>query len=188
MEESAIQWTDVVSAVGTAGGALVAGLAIFYAGKQVKYAREAIQKQDAAAALARQHARQQVSFGYLERFQSPQMHRHIAEWSRFILLKGVPPDHRWSEWTNMDHEKRLAILTIPNFLEELAGIYNADAVDREAIRKFFRGWIVYWWESGQWFIERQRGDNPEVLEEWRLMYVDIKARQEAEIPSPPQGV
>lgn len=108
---------------------------------------------------------------------------YYAKWAAFIGLgnsadANVPwssddPVERLEEFHAGDLQERLEILVAPNFLEEVAGMYNRDLLDREIVSEVLGEVVTTWWTLGSWFIEPERARNPKHLRQWKAMRDDM---------------
>lgn len=80
-------------------------------------------------------------------------------------------DARWEEWSsNMDTKKRLQLIAILNFWEEVSSAFNQDFLDNDWFRSDFAWELQYTWERAEWFIRKYRGEDQNALGycEWQL--------------------
>jgi hypothetical protein len=84
---------------------------------------------------------------------------------------------RLDDWIRLDPETRNKAVAYPNFIEELAGMYNLGLLDRDAARLQFTE-VPGAWELAAPFIERYREDmrDPEYYTQWERMKDDLIRR------------
>ena len=86
-------------------------------------------------------------------------------------------DTRWREWdTDMDTEKRLQLMAILNFWEEVSSAYNQDLLDKDWFCTDLAWELQYAWERAEWFIRKYRVEdqNASGYCEWQLALEDVR--------------
>lgn len=150
---------------------IAAGIAVLYAGYQVR--------------LTRTVAKQTLGYQYFERFSRYSLQDPYATAKEFSLSR--PADkaeeqRRWEEfkrWGDEDPKKVRDILFIFNFFEELGGAYKHGTVDRRFINEYLGRFALSFWKGLDWFIRRIRKDRTETLfEDWDAMCQAVQRAQD----------
>lgn len=128
--------------------------------------------------LARAATRRNLAYEYFKRFNDPTMHRYRVCATEFLNVKGPREAAHWDQWRSrgLTQTKRLEIVLVLNFFEELAGMYNRKLVDRDVVCEAFYAYSTEEWDKAWWFIERCCRTAPRTMDQWRRMNSDFSAR------------
>ncbi len=123
---------------------------------------------------ARSATKQTLTYNYMERFNSPELlpfHQKTAD----LFRSRTPADEgeRYADFLKWDQKDKLAVLVVPNFFEEVAGMYNHGLLDRNVAKVYFGELGQDLWASGSWLIERWRKTDAGYFEEWEKMLRDM---------------
>jgi hypothetical protein len=88
---------------------------------------------------ARSATKQTLTYNYMERFNSPELlpfHQKTAD----LFRSRTPADEgeRYADFLKWDQKDKLAVLVVPNFFEEVAGMYNHGLLDRNVAQGLLR--------------------------------------------------
>jgi hypothetical protein len=146
---------------------IAGGIALLYAGYQVR--------------VTRSLAKQNLAYAYFERFSRYSLEEPYAVAKAFAFPH--PRDQaeataRWDEfqaWEQDDPKKFRDLIFIFNFFEELGSLYNDGAVDRRIVNDYLGKFALQFWDSLDWFIVRFRGAHSSTqFEDWEAMSKLVK--------------
>ena len=164
--------TETVSALGAVASAAVAAGAVIVARIQIlKQLREARERE----------CRERVDF-YHARLNHVDFLPILSE---AVDLLATRPDHQEKAMAALragDTERRLRIIAVLNFFEELAGQYRDGLLDHEAADHILVPTLQQYWAFGDnWFIARVRATDSAALSEWHAMIGEVEyAKRERE--------
>jgi hypothetical protein len=90
---------------------------------------------------------------------------------------------KWAQWSAMEPHEQGDIVVFMNFMEELAGAYNLNLLDKPSVKKHINAGSQMRFRSASWFVTRARGRSLRVFIEWERMNADLTA-----YPEDDQGV
>jgi len=161
---------DNVSAAAAVVSTVLTGGALAFAYVQIRDVRRATQ--DERDREQRRDCRNRVDY-YQERLTSAEFRPLVAD---AVRLFGTPHAQRaaaFADWSGGDLERQLDTLAFLNFFEEVAGQYRAGLLDRAAARRIIVPTATRYWESGGWFIDELRRNQPRAFSEWAEMVRDV---------------
>jgi hypothetical protein len=168
---AAAQWTDIITAFATVLVGVGAGAGLLFAGFQLREVRE-------EAKVEARRRRQELAYRYFERLMDPRMVKYINRWMDLATLKDdESADKKYEEWRRSSYKARMTSLVVPNFFEELAGMYLREVADCDVIRSFLADAAVNSFTRGRWLIhrERERLANDRLFDMWERLCVEIQA-------------
>ena len=146
---------------------IAAGIALLYAGYQVR--------------LTRALAKQNLAYAYFERFSRYSLKQPYAEAKGFTFPHPRGEDDALARWEQFKHWGREEpgkvrdLIFIFNFFEELGGLYQLGAVDRRIVNDFLGKFALQFREALDWFIPLIRDDrSPTLFEDWGAMSATVK--------------
>jgi hypothetical protein len=126
-------------------------------------------------------ARRSRTATYRERWDSPDLLDARVVTSEFLTLYGSNEDARWQQWNewiekNLEARKRLQIMAILNFWEEVAGAFNQDLLDDSWFRTDLAWLLKGNWERASWFIRKFRTEfeNAGYFCEWQIAVESVR--------------
>ncbi len=143
---------------------IAAGIAVLYAGYQVR--------------LTRALAKQTLAYQYFERFSRYSLEAPYETAKMFTLpppIGKAEAQTRWDKfksWERNDKAKVRDIMFIFNFFEELGGVYRQGAADRHVIDEYLGKFALEFWNQLHWFICRIRKEpnrSSTLFEDWEKM-------------------
>jgi hypothetical protein len=124
---------------------------------------------------------------YRARWDHPEFFEARSTASDFFNAHGQE-EERWKEWKGwIEHgratSKRLHIIAVLNFWEEVASAYNQNLLDNDWFRTDLAWQLDYNWERVKWFVRKFRceQENTAFWCEWQVAVKAVKpdlARQE----------
>ena len=101
-----------------------------------------------------------------------------------ILKASARHRERWPNWTvgafrSLPKVERSEWLRLPNLIEEVAHLYNQNALDRDIAAELLGLYAEKLWESSQKMITELRAadQNPQLYLDWERMQIDTLARR-----------
>lgn len=138
-------------------GAMVALLTLLYTAQNIKQAND--EKRSAAAAK------------FAERWNSPSYLDLKKQWRNLneeMKMKKLTPEGRSTCLMN-DVDKRMIVVEVLNFFEEMAVAVNTNALDAELLKRFFQTVVLRAWDRyGYWVAQYREGDGG------RRIYTDLE--------------
>jgi hypothetical protein len=130
----------------------------------------------AQALLTRSDTRQTLTYNYTHRFSDPALIPYRQKTADLLAVKEGEEDARWDVFRRMSLADQLAVLVLPNLVEELAGMYNNNLLNKKIAKDFF-GFTAYrLWEEGWWFTQRARRTYADYYAQWEKMLRDMGYR------------
>jgi hypothetical protein len=93
---------------------------------------------------------------------------------------------QWDEWARLrnsskeaDRTKVLTIVALPNLLEEIAGMYNQNLLDRAIVKTHVEAVVHHvWGKKSSWWFKRLRSDPASnVYQDLAKMMPDLELRR-----------
>jgi hypothetical protein len=126
-------------------------------------------------------ARRTLTADYRARWDHPDLLEARVVTSEFLNLKASDADKRWKEWRgwirrNTETKKRLQIMAILNYWEEVASAYNQGLLDAAWFRADLAWQLRHNWDRAGWFILKFRAEdcNAAYYSEWQLAVEAVK--------------
>jgi hypothetical protein len=167
----------------------------------------------AAATLlqGRRIARRNTTYEYVARFTTPEFRELLVDSAGFLACREAPPGtspdewrrldsrererRQWARWEQLrssslrsDHVKAQTILALPNQLEDLAGMYNHNLLDRAIVKTHAEALLEGFWSKSGWWIEQVRRDpNSNTYQDLAKMLPDLRQRQRPQWHRPTDG-
>lgn len=160
---------------------------------------------------ARRVARRNLTYQYVSHFTTPEFRTLMADSTGFLACREAPPGipseewsgfdttererRQWARWEQLkssplrtDRERVLTILALPNQLEDLAGMYNHDLLDRAVVKTHLEALVDTFWTRSSWWIEQVRRDpNSNVYQDLSKMLPDLRRRKRPRWHRPTDG-
>lgn len=158
-------WADISQIV----VAVIAALALLGAVVQIMQARSA--------------ARETLTYNFTHRFSHPEFlpyHQKTNDLFDFEEGEGTA-NQQWDLYESWSVEEKVAALLVPNLIEEMAGMYNKDLLQKQIARDFFGYSALTFWRAGWWFIKRSRESNPEYYRQWQTMLEDMNLLSQGDL-------
>jgi hypothetical protein len=126
-----------------------------------------------------------LAYNYFARYESPDLFACRAATRAFFVLPKSDDQGEEESLQREAIEERLeamrgyafpdllSIFLIPNFFEELAGMYNRGLIDREVTKHYLGAVSLAVWNDLYWFVGRERQKNPNTYIEWLEMLRDV---------------
>lgn len=159
----AICLSDVATAV-------AAGVALVGAAATLEHA-------DATARRAR-------TAEYRARWDHPELLAARIAAAEFLNAQESEQDKRWLEWdTDMGTEKRLQLMSVLNFWEEVSSAFNQDLLDRDWFCTDLAWELLYSWERAEWFIRKYRIEDKNAAGycEWQVALEAVRGDVEKQL-------
>ncbi len=128
--------------------------------------------------------RRALTAEYRARWDHPDLLEARVVAAEFLDLTNTDEDTRWQErTTTMTMEKRVQLMAILNYWEEVASAYNQDFLDSEWFRTDLAWQLEHNWNRAKWFIRKYRVEevNAAFYSEWQIALESIKADVERQL-------
>jgi hypothetical protein len=123
-------------------------------------------------------ARRTLTAEYRARWDHPDLLEARVVAAEFLDLENTDEDKRWRErMTAMTMEKRVQLMAILNYWEEVASAYNQGLLDNEWFRTDLAWQLEHNWNRAKWFIRKYRIEevNAAFYSEWQIAFEAVKA-------------
>jgi hypothetical protein len=131
---------------------------------------------------ARTSSRVEITYNYTERF-SNLARDHLASFYELAHLPGASSGERLGAFLDWESKAQYDALTVPNLIEEIAGMYNRGLLHNKIIEDFFGVLACDLWKSSAWFIAEYRDhtSDRDFYRQWEKMLKRIGRAKEAGI-------
>jgi hypothetical protein len=126
-------------------------------------------------------ARRSRTAEYRSRWDHPEFFPARVTTGDFLSAAGAE-DERWDAWnewvkTATETDKRLHIVVVLNFWEEVASAYNQNLLDNEWFQTDLAWQLKHNWDRSAWFISRYRrqANNVNFWSEWQVAVAAVEA-------------
>jgi hypothetical protein len=151
---------------------------------------------------SRRIARRTQTYSYIARLTTPEFYKVLVDSTHFLACREVPPgwtpeawanldarskqEEQWKRWEalgrsnlKIDREKFMSIVALPNQLEDVAGMYNHNLLDRAIVKTHVEAFAESFWRSANWWVEamRQRDPMRNTYQDLALMLHDLRRRK-----------
>jgi hypothetical protein len=123
---------------------------------------------------SRSTTRQTLTYNFTARFSSPELLQYNQMTRDLFQLGNCTEDEGYERYLNRSFEDQLAVLIVPNLIEELAGMYNQGLLHRGIAKDYFGFTAQELWNEGWWFIKRFREADENFYAQWLLMLEDME--------------
>jgi hypothetical protein len=123
--------------------------------------------------ITRSQARQARVYTYSDRFNQLEIIRLCARYTDFWET------HSYEEYRALPRPERAEWLVLPNFLEEVAALYNRKLLDRDVAADVLGMYVEDLWTVSLPLVtgERIKRNDPTIFSEWEEMQRDTPSRQ-----------
>lgn len=162
---------DWISAIAASGTLVVTAGALVFARETIRSGRRNTEDQ-IADTIARER-RQRVEH-YLERLNRVEFLPLLAETFDLLSAPLGEREAALARWRAGGTLAGLRVGAVLNFFEEVAGQFNAGALDTMAAQRELVPTAARYWELAEWFVARQRAHQPSAFSEWERMASQIQ--------------
>jgi hypothetical protein len=127
-------------------------------------------------------ARRSRTAEYRARWDHPELVDTRVAASKFLTFTSTDPDvrraeeeARWAEWNtwiaeNRETKKRLQVMAVLNFWEEVSSAYNQDLLDKAWFQNDFAWQLMHNWNRAGWFIRcfRTEFEDADFFCDWQI--------------------
>ncbi len=87
--------------------------------------------------------------------------------------------HSYTDFQRLPVRQQVAMLRLPNLIEEVGTVYNKDGLDRNLASELLGVYIEVLWESAEQFVRDMRSvdERTKAFDEWERMQIDTRARR-----------
>jgi hypothetical protein len=121
---------------------------------------------------------------YRARWDHPDLLAARIAAADFLSVPESDQDARWREWkAGMETKKRLLLMAILNFWEEVSSAYNQDLLDGDWFCTDLAWELQYAWERAEWFIRKYRTEdqNASGYCEWQMALEAVRGDVERQL-------
>ncbi len=125
---------------------------------------------------SRSTTRQTLTYNFTARFSSPELLPYNQMTRDLFELGDSSEDEGYERYLKRSFEDQLAVLIVPNLIEELAGMYNQGLLHKGIAKDYFGFTARELWNEGWWFIKRFRESDENFYAQWLLMLEDMELK------------